>query len=65
MARFKDSLEGAEDFPNADAWIDNIKFELAKIKPDWSKEDVDGFLDAFFDKSLIVNAFKSATAKLN
>ena len=65
MSKFNDCFEGAEMFPNADAWVENIKNGLRIIKPDWTKEDVDGFVDAHFENDPFVNAIlRGANFKL-
>lgn len=58
---FKNYFEGAEMFPDAEAWVDNIKKGLSQIKPQWTKEDVDNFVDAYFDNDPIVNAVLEAS----
>ncbi len=65
MAKFMDCFEGAEMFPNSDAWVENIKSGLHTIKPDWTKEEVDGFVDAHFENDPLVNAvLRGANFKL-
>lgn len=63
MVEFKDSLKGAEDFPNADAWAAGIKSDLQKIKPNWSKEDVNTFVTHFVNNPIAKAFLRGAKFK--
>jgi len=64
MVEIKDSLEGAQVFPNTDAWARSIKSDLRKIKPDWSKEEVNQFVAHFVNDPIAKALLRGAKFRL-
>ncbi len=54
-ADFKHFFDLAEDFDTAEEYIDNVKKGLSQIKPQWTREEVDDFVETYVANDPIVN----------
>ena len=54
MDNFRNSESAAEDYPNATAWVRRLKADLRAMKPEWTRKDINFFIEDHFANDPVV-----------
>lgn len=54
MDNFRNSESAAEDYPNANAWVRRLKADLRAMKPEWTRKDINFFIEDHFVNDPVV-----------